>query len=316
MERNIKRNKRKKQLKSIKTYPWGAIYIMLVPMYALIYYFMPAGRIDFGDMPHNALSCLYLSMSTVTTLGIGDISPNTPGAAVLIGSECFIGVIVAGLFLNTIAFKKSEEASREKDRHNEISRYEYECEKLLQFSRVIEVTLNHYEASVLALLDNEYNSIEKVNENLQLRNMTNIFRPAYSGRMKELSYSRLSQFMTLTSKTVRITSQLIREINMEYWPAFQGKCVTYIDQMADTRAQEFFTRLEKKGNILEMWENGFDGMAEDISNRLTHTVPENEDEIFTPFLDLRDMIVNASAYIVAFRKDLYIIEHSDPERFI
>jgi hypothetical protein len=48
---------------------------------------------------------LYLSSVTITTLGYGDIVPVTCSARMLIASEAILGVILAGLFLNSLALR-------------------------------------------------------------------------------------------------------------------------------------------------------------------------------------------------------------------
>jgi hypothetical protein len=46
---------------------------------------------------------LYLSIVTITTLGFGDIVPLTARARAAVGTEVVIGVILVGLFLNSLA---------------------------------------------------------------------------------------------------------------------------------------------------------------------------------------------------------------------
>jgi Ion channel len=47
----------------------------------------------------------YLSAVTITTLGFGDIVPITPEARLLISIESILGVVIIGLFLNSVAKK-------------------------------------------------------------------------------------------------------------------------------------------------------------------------------------------------------------------
>lgn len=49
------------------------------------------------------LRMLYLSGVTVTTLGLGDITPLTAAARVAVGAESILGIVFIGLFLNAIA---------------------------------------------------------------------------------------------------------------------------------------------------------------------------------------------------------------------
>jgi len=58
-----------------------------------------------NGVEHNFLRMLYLSMVTITTLGYGDIVPLTNGARVLIGIEATIGIVIMGLFVNSLLNK-------------------------------------------------------------------------------------------------------------------------------------------------------------------------------------------------------------------
>jgi hypothetical protein len=46
---------------------------------------------------------LYLSATTITTLGLGDILPISDTARVFVGLESFLGVVLIGLFLNSLS---------------------------------------------------------------------------------------------------------------------------------------------------------------------------------------------------------------------
>jgi Ion channel len=46
---------------------------------------------------------LYLSAATITTLGLGDILPVSDKVRLLVGLESFLGVVLIGLFLNSLS---------------------------------------------------------------------------------------------------------------------------------------------------------------------------------------------------------------------
>lgn len=73
-----------------------AVAAEMVRFYEALQGVPSAGSEDFWRM-------LYLSATTITTLGIGDIQPLTPLARVAIGVEAFLGVVFIGLFLNALA---------------------------------------------------------------------------------------------------------------------------------------------------------------------------------------------------------------------
>ncbi len=310
----------KKRRKTFRTLPWGWIFMMLIPVYAVIYYTMAEYYIDFGRMGYSLLSCLYLSVTTVTTLGLGDISPITDEAAVLIASECILGVICAGLFLNAIAFRKSEAASNEKEHDNDLERYDYECKKMLQFCKVIDVTLSHYEASLLYLLDDDVKSIDDISEDMSIKQMPHIFDAVFSGYAQHASYTRVYHFMQLNDDTVTVIRQLIREINMEYWPEFESLCLDFVDNMSDLRIEEFFMKLEESDEKVDKWQSSFDGMLISEDNiddiRKNYVLTIDDETSFTPFMDLRDMVIHAASFIKAFRSSVDEITDLDPETIV
>jgi hypothetical protein len=51
------------------------------------------------------LRMLYLSATTITTLGLGDITPVSTTARILIGLEAVLGLVTIGLFLNALAHR-------------------------------------------------------------------------------------------------------------------------------------------------------------------------------------------------------------------
>lgn len=56
----------------------------------------------------------YLSAVTITTVGYGDIIPITTLARILISIEAILGILISGLFLNSLALKISKSSSFEK----------------------------------------------------------------------------------------------------------------------------------------------------------------------------------------------------------
>ncbi len=58
-----------------------------------------------SDMSGNYWRMFYFSSMTITTVGFGDIVPLTTLARLIVASEAILGIIIIGLFLNSIASK-------------------------------------------------------------------------------------------------------------------------------------------------------------------------------------------------------------------
>jgi ribosomal protein S17E len=86
---------------------YAAIYLINIVCFALIYAFVfPA---DFKDAI-GLVASFYFSVVTVTTLGFGDITPKltSTGLILAITSQVVSGVILVGLFLNSLSQKLSD----------------------------------------------------------------------------------------------------------------------------------------------------------------------------------------------------------------
>ncbi len=54
----------------------------------------------------------YLSAVTITTVGFGDIVPLTPAARVAVTTEAIVGIVLIGLFLNSLAYRLQPKVPR------------------------------------------------------------------------------------------------------------------------------------------------------------------------------------------------------------
>jgi len=87
---------------------YGVIYLANIFIFSLVYVFMFAN--DFRGDPIDYVQSLYFSVVTVTTLGFGDLTPRLDEAPLLlvVTSQVILGVVMIGLFLNSISHKLSE----------------------------------------------------------------------------------------------------------------------------------------------------------------------------------------------------------------
>lgn len=99
---------------------WMGLYLVLIPIFALIYHWLPDGQFripDAGGVDYG--SWLYYSIVTITTLGFGDYTPMGAGAQAVTAIEVGFGLAVMGFFLNAVGSMKSEndvDAAIEKQR--------------------------------------------------------------------------------------------------------------------------------------------------------------------------------------------------------
>ena len=95
------------------------IYLSVILMFSLFYWLF---NIPFnsgsGITQLHFFDSLYFSVVTITTLGYGDFSPVGGLGKLLTGSEAILGILILGLFLNSLSHslaKKYQEELKEKE---------------------------------------------------------------------------------------------------------------------------------------------------------------------------------------------------------
>ena len=95
---------------------FGVFYLLLIPIYALIYQYIPeiynTLTLSDGKTLLNFYESIYFSAVTITTLGYGDISPNNSIAQLTSASEAVLGIVLIGLFLNSISQRSQYNQTR------------------------------------------------------------------------------------------------------------------------------------------------------------------------------------------------------------
>lgn len=95
----------------------GGLYLLLIPIFGFLYWANPA----FWPQPLTFVQSIYFSVITITTLGYGDITPVTETARLLSSIQALSGIVLIGLFLNSVAHRRME--SEELQRHKTIQRH-------------------------------------------------------------------------------------------------------------------------------------------------------------------------------------------------
>lgn len=122
---------------------YGASYLFMIVLYAGVYYFYFDS--SFKEIPKLQLvQSLYFSVITISTLGYGDIIPKQESHALLltICSQVMIGVILIGLFLNSLSHKMSDLKEAELSASQDFIRKETLKKQLSILKPII---LNHLE---------------------------------------------------------------------------------------------------------------------------------------------------------------------------
>lgn len=137
---------------NVRPIVWMGLYLALIPVFALIYHWLPDGQFRYPDGgTADYGSWLYYSIVTITTLGFGDYTPMGAGAQAVTAIEVGCGLAIMGFFLNAVGSMKSEidvDAEIEKQRKLHAAR---EHDKLIKCVPLIIHNINAYIAKCTSI---------------------------------------------------------------------------------------------------------------------------------------------------------------------
>jgi uncharacterized protein YjbI with pentapeptide repeats len=89
---------------------WGFWSCMIVFLFGMIYSFLGVGNFHLTTISFNLGSMMYFSVVTFSTLGFGDVIPQTPIALFLTGLEVFTGYFMMGGLISIFSTKLARAA--------------------------------------------------------------------------------------------------------------------------------------------------------------------------------------------------------------
>ncbi|MDE6048842.1 MAG: potassium channel family protein [Paramuribaculum sp.] len=167
---------------NIRPIVWIALYVAVIPLFALIYQAIPAGQFRIPDGGTTDFgSWLYYSIVTITTLGFGDYTPTQGIAQSVTAVEVMCGLIFLGLFLNAVGSMKSEiDVTSEIERQKRI-REENDRQRLLKNVPALMFSLNTFLAYCYAVTTPRSRRDEKdvsYNPDFTFADMCDLFEPS------------------------------------------------------------------------------------------------------------------------------------------
>ena len=148
------------------------LYVLVIPLFAILYYFFAEPKLDFIDS-------MYFSTVTITTLGYGDIVPENVPAKVLVSFEAILGIVLIGAFLNTLshnisyrATQKEKEAQKEKD-------LIFAKNRFLNFNKIVEQKIERYYSYIVSLTKGkDENGVLEANKNFSFNDLYDLYEPS------------------------------------------------------------------------------------------------------------------------------------------
>lgn len=239
---------------NIRPLVWMSIYIVAIPIFALVYLAIPAGQfripdgggVDFG-------SWLYYSIVTITTLGFGDYTPCGWIAQWVTALEVMTGLLCLGFFLNAVGSMKSEI-----DVESEI-----EKQKRVHEAKQKEL-LSKMSTPILRLLHAFVNHCNTVESATKTSN-------------KE---SAVSEMMKSAARSALALDALQRNVDLTLWPNLLEDCFTFVAsyQILASEVGSVASKLNEDGSLsdeLKTYVTDNSALAQRIEDNLTReALPE------------------------------------------
>ena len=150
---------------------YGLAYLALIPIYSAIYYFCPG----ILNEEKSFLGCLYFSTITITTLGYGDITPVGWAGQVATASEALLGVILIGLFLNSVANARGDAVRAEQEEKENRLLIRSQRARLNGHYRFIQPTIERYKLSVTGIVCPGGKPFQPYSPDFRVNDMKNMY---------------------------------------------------------------------------------------------------------------------------------------------
>lgn len=218
-------------ISNIRPIIWIGLYICLVPIFALIYWWLPDGQFRIPDGGGTDFgSWIYYSIVTITTLGFGDYTPAHGWAQAVTAVEVMFGLSFMGFFLNAVGSMKSEidvESEIEKQR---LAHEQLEKDKLVKSAPSVLHNLNVFLAYCYAVttpLSKRKDESASYNPDFTFNDLCDLLQPSGlpSDRTRLPAVVRL---MHISRQTSLALDSLQNKIDLTLWPDILEDCFAFV----------------------------------------------------------------------------------------
>ncbi|MGE8560913.1 MAG: potassium channel family protein [Acinetobacter sp.] len=188
-------NKTFKALGSIHPLKIGMSYLVLIIVSALLLYLCPEFKLTSATVsdPNSFSSSLYFTFVTITTLGYGDILPNNELTRILVILLSFGGVVLTGLFLNSLAHTISKITQIEDENKMRREKFDEDVRRFLDISILLKQNFDDFKFSATGLITplSKYNpniDTSKLMEmDFKINDLCDLFKSNY---LRRFSFSK------------------------------------------------------------------------------------------------------------------------------
>lgn len=294
---------------NIRPIVWIGLYICLIPVFALVYWWLPDSQFRIPDGAGTDYgSWLYYSIVTITTLGFGDYTPAHGWAQAVTAVEVGCGLVFLGFFLNAVGSMKSEidiASEKEKQRLLHVAR---ENDKLMASIPILIHNLNNFLAYCYAVttpLDKRSDEKSQYNPDFTFNDMRDLYKPSGLS-VDNTRLPAVTRLLNAMSQTSLALDSVQSRIDLTIWPELLELCFAFVATSQMFSSEDAI--LEKPNTIFGRSDHLTIREAESqISEQIAASAPRPGDIInpdLKPFVELYSVIKDNAAVAVRIETKL------------
>lgn len=281
---------------------YGWTYVSLIPIFAIIYFFLPSSSFE-GNLASSMdsfVTCLYYSTVTITTLGYGDISAKSEVVQFLVIIETVLGVITIGLFLNSLSIQKSKEISKQEKEKENAEKYKQECEKLLRHNKIIEQNIDFYHLYTSEITNPIAGEKKReLNPEFTFNDMKDLYKQ--SMRLTDnFQEPAVKHYFTHQKNLELSIKELVLDINFSYWQDLEEECMTFL---RNSKTYDFSSSILSLPNMMLGVKKGSDEASKMIESH-TGVVEFKNSNMINQFVALYILIKSNLKFIDIYKEKI------------
>ena len=208
---------------------YGVCYLGLIPLYAIIFTILPESSLQLNHHNPGFFSNLYFSIITITTLGYGDITPIGGGGKFLAASESLLGIILIGLFLNSLSHQHGVEVQENEKKIQQKRDKKRTIERFSAFNQLVELKIKRYLAySIPITTPISGREFDTVNENFSFNDMADLFQTTL--RMTDNIFTpAIEYYFESLKELVESLEEIVKLGYTQSWPEIERLCLEFIE---------------------------------------------------------------------------------------
>ncbi len=247
-----------KKLTYHRPFVYGVCYLGLIPLYAIGFTFLPESSLQLNDHNAGVFSNLYFSIITITTLGYGDITPVGKVGQLLTASESVLGIILIGLFLNSLSHQHGIEVQENEKKIQQKRDKERVIERFSAFNQLVELKIKRYMVySIPITTPLSGRNTGTVNENFSFNDMQDLFETTL--RLTDNGFTpAIEYYFESLKELVDSLEELVKLGYTQSWPEIESLCLKFIEISKELDFSAFIlnqpnTRMgDKKGSDFDV----------------------------------------------------------------